>query len=56
MPCDILKAYGDECAARVTVKCIEALSRNMPCSIEEACSILNITRNEYDAAKAILEE
>lgn len=58
--CDIIKEYVDEKVtigvAQIDVKCIEALSKNMPCSIEEACSMLDKSRDDYDNAKELLKE
>lgn len=58
--CDIIKEYVDErvaiAEAQIDVKCIEALSKNMPCSIEEACSMLDKLPADYVAAKELLKE
>lgn len=60
MPCDDIRENEEEKVsideAQVAVKCMEALSKNMPCSIEEACSILDMSRDDYDNAKQLLKE
>lgn len=57
--CDIIKdyakEYADERAAEVLVNNIETLAQKIG-TIEEACDMLNITEQQYKAAKELLEK
>ena len=53
--CDIIKEYADERAAEMLVNNIETLAQKIG-TIEEACDMLNITEQQYKAAKELLEK
>ena len=57
--CKIIDDYADEIAAERAaedlVKYIETLSKTAG-SIDNACSLLKVTRRQYDDAKALLEK
>ena len=53
--CDIIKEYADERAAEMLVNNIETLAKKIG-TVEEACDMLNITEQQYEDAKALLEK
>lgn len=57
--CKIIEEYGDEraaeSAAETLVKNIETAANKLG-SIDEACDFLNVSRDQYDDAKALLEK
>ncbi|MEE0218294.1 MAG: hypothetical protein U0H95_12240 [Lachnospira sp.] len=57
--CKIIDDYAhelaDERAAEVLVKNVETLAETTG-SIDNACSLLKITRRQYDDTKALLEK
>ena len=52
---DYAREIADERAAEVLAKNVEALAETTG-SIDKACSLLKITRSQYDEAKALLEK
>lgn len=57
--CDIIKdyakEYAEERAAEMLVNNIETLAKKIG-TVEEACDMLNITEQQYENAKALLEK
>ena len=57
--CKIIEEYGDEraatSAAETLVRNVESVARKFN-GIDEACNILDISRKDYDDAKALLEK
>ena len=51
----ILKEYAEERAAEMLVNNIETLAKKIG-TVEEACDMLNITEQQYENAKALLEK
>ncbi len=61
--CKIIEEYGDERAAngiaygnaQILVKNIESIAKKIN-GIDEACKMLDVSRKDYDDAKALLEK
>ncbi len=50
----ILKQGEARGEAGKTIASIEAVMKNLKVSLEQACSILGITKGDYDEAKSLL--
>lgn len=53
--CKIIEEYGNERAAAILVKSVESIAKKVN-GIDEACKMMDISRKDYDDAKALLEK